>query len=226
MADLVVDQISKEFPSRGQPLRVLRGVCLQLAGRDSGAIVGPSGSGKSTLLHIIGTLDQPTEGQVILAGQRPFDLPLDRLAAFRNHHIGFIFQDHYLLPQLSALENVVVPALAEGRADGQKVEWGKELLRRVGLEDRMTHRPSELSGGERQRVAIARALLQRPSLILADEPTGNLDEATAASVAQLLLDMQQQSEHQAMLLVVTHSPSLAERMQHRWKMCDGRLESL
>jgi lipoprotein-releasing system ATP-binding protein len=226
MAELVVQGVTKEFPTRTEPLRVLRGIDLELSRGESAAIVGPSGSGKSTLLQIIGTLDQPTSGIVRLDREDPFALSPDLLAAFRNQRIGFVFQDHHLLPQLSALENVLVPALAQGRADRKATHWGRQLLERVGLADRLAHRPAELSGGERQRVAIARALLHRPLLILADEPTGNLDETTAQQVARLLLEMQQAPDTRAILLVVTHSLDLARRMQHCWSMHDGRLVEL
>jgi lipoprotein-releasing system ATP-binding protein len=223
MADLMVDNVTKEFPTRAKPLRVLQGVSLQLSRGQTAAIVGPSGSGKSTLLHIVGTLDRPTSGTVQLDGQDPFSLTPGELAVFRSQRIGFIFQDHYLLPQLSALENVLVPTLAQGRADGAMVQRARELLERVGLAERQAHRPAELSGGERQRVAIARALLHRPVLLLADEPTGNLDESTARSVSGLLLEIQRQSRPQAILLVVTHSLELAQKMDRRWQMQQGKL---
>lgn len=223
MAELIVDQITKQFPTRAEPLRVLRGVSLELGRGQSAAIVGPSGSGKSTLLHIVGTLDSPTSGTVRLEGQDPFSLPPKQLAAFRNHRIGFVFQEHHLLPQLSALENVLVPSLAHGSADPPTVAWARQLLERVGLGDRTGHRPAELSGGERQRVAIARALIHRPLLVLADEPTGNLDASTAQSVARLLVEMQKEPQIQAILLVVTHSTQLAQLMDRRWAMVDGKL---
>ncbi|MCH8044786.1 MAG: ABC transporter ATP-binding protein [Planctomycetes bacterium] len=224
MPDLSVDNVSKEFPTRGDPLVVLRGVSLELSAGENVAIVGPSGSGKSTLLYIIGTLDTPTSGRVTIADQDPFALDEAALAAFRNERIGFVFQDHHLLPQCNVLENVLMPAIANGAASQQAIERAGMLLERVGLQDRLTHRPAELSGGERQRVAIARAMINRPTLLLADEPTGNLDRTTAESVGRLLLEMQQQE--QAMLVVVTHSQQLSERLARRCEIDDGRLKEL
>jgi lipoprotein-releasing system ATP-binding protein len=221
MPDLVVDRVSKEFPTRGEPLVVLREASLDLSAGQNAAIVGPSGSGKSTLLAIIGTLDFPTGGTVRLAGQDPFALPEARLARFRNRNIGFVFQDHCLLPQLSVLENVLVPALAEGSPTAETVVRARELLQRVGLAERLDHRPAELSGGEKQRAGVARALLLRPALVLADEPTGNLDRKNAAAVGALLIEMQRQEG--TMLLVVTHSTELAAQLERRYELDDGRL---
>ncbi|MFO0913100.1 MAG: ABC transporter ATP-binding protein [Pirellulales bacterium] len=226
MADLEVQQLTKEFPTRTEPLRVLCGVDLQLDRGQAAAVVGPSGSGKSTLLQILGTLDTPTSGTVRVDGQDPFSLDPIRLAEYRNRRVGFVFQDHHLLPQLTAWENVLIPALAGGRADSATVDRARQLLQEVGLGERLSHRPSELSGGERQRVAIARALLYQPRLLLADEPTGNLDPHTAHAVADLLLQLTQKSGGQTMLIVVTHSRELADRMQQRWQMQDGRLVRL
>ena len=166
MPDLVVDNLTKEYPTREAALVVLRGISFKLSGGENLAIVGPSGSGKSTLLQIIGTLDPPSSGSVRLSDLDPFALPEPELARFRNQQIGFVFQDHHLLPQLSALENVLVPALAEGTPTDTVVERASQLLTRVGLERRRDHRPAELSGGERQRVAIARALVHEPVLLL------------------------------------------------------------
>ena len=222
MADLVVADVTKEYPTRSQPLRVLRGVSLQLSAGENLAILGPSGCGKSTLLHIIGTLDLPSGGRVSLEGANPFALDEPKLADFRNHKIGFIFQDHHLLPQCSALENVLLPTLAGGRATSEAVDRARMLLDRVGLADRAEHLPGELSGGERQRTAVARALINRPVLLLADEPTGNLDRRTAADVARLLLELQAQ-EH-TMLIAVTHSLDLAGMLMRRMELNDGRLE--
>jgi lipoprotein-releasing system ATP-binding protein len=185
------------------------------------AIVGPSGSGKSTLLQILGTLDHPNSGTVSINGVDPFELDENALAQFRNQHIGFVFQDHHLLPQLSVLENVLVPALALGKTSTDQVSRAHELIESVGLADRDDHLPSELSGGERERVAIARSLLMNPSLILADEPTGNLDRATAESISELLLKLQQASG--AILIAVTHSDALANAMKERKKLVDGQL---
>jgi lipoprotein-releasing system ATP-binding protein len=222
MSELIVDQVRKEFPTRAEPLVVLKGASLKLAAGENAAILGPSGSGKSTLLHIIGGLDRPTSGQVLLAGENPATLDEKQLAHFRNRHIGFVFQDHYLLPQLSVLENVLVPALAEGAPSAEIVARAKHLLESVGLGQRLDHRPAELSGGERQRAGVARALLLKPILLLADEPTGNLDRTNANSIGRLLIDLQQQE--QTMLLVVTHSTELATLMQRRYELDDGHLK--
>ncbi len=221
MSSLVVDQVYKEYPTRGEPLCVLRGLSFALESGQTAAIMGPSGSGKSTLLSIVGTLEPPTSGRVVLDGQDPAGLPEPALAAFRRQKIGFVFQEHYLLPQCTVLENVLVPTVAAGPTPADAVARARQLLARVGLADRLEHRPAELSGGERQRVALARALVNRPLLVLADEPTGNLDRSTAARVAELLLQVTQ--EESAMLLVVTHSPVLAARMGRQYELDDGRL---
>ncbi|HEX7446309.1 MAG TPA: ABC transporter ATP-binding protein [Pirellulales bacterium] len=221
MSELTVQQISKEFPTRGQPLVVLRGCSFELSRGESLAILGPSGSGKSTLLQIVGTLDRPTSGEVMLAGRNPFTLSERKLAAFRNQQIGFVFQDHHLLPQCSVLENVLLPTLAGGGATSEAFDRARMLLDRVGLTDRIDHRPAELSGGERQRTAIARALIRQPVLLLADEPTGNLDRSTAAQIGDLLLELQRQE--QTMLVVVTHSLELAGRFQRQVELDAGRL---
>jgi len=224
MSVLAVENIEKSFPTRAEPLVVLRGISLRLAVGENLAIVGPSGSGKSTLLHIVGTLDRPTAGKVNLDGVDPFALAEPALAEFRNWRIGFVFQEHHLLPQCSVLENTLVPALAQGSVPATTVARAKQLLDQVGLSARLEHRPAELSGGERQRVAIARALVMRPLLLLADEPTGNLDRTTAATIMNLLLDVQRAEE--TMLIVVTHSAELAARCQRRQEMDDGRLRDV
>src|SRR5262245_27843257 len=184
---LQVTHLKKDYPTRSGPLPVLRDINLDLERGQALAVMGPSGSGKSTLLHIIGTLDRPTEGTVRLDGKDPFTLPEKELADFRNRHIGFVFQDHYLLPQCSVLENVLIPTLVSGDGRAEAEAWARQLLERVGLSGRLEHRPAELSGGERQRVAVARALVQHPVLLLADEPTGNLDRRSAQAVGDLLL---------------------------------------
>ncbi|MDA7980692.1 MAG: ABC transporter ATP-binding protein [Pirellulales bacterium] len=222
MSELAVQDVTKEFPTRGEPLLVLRGVSLTLKSGENMAIIGPSGSGKSTLLHIIGTLDDPTSGTVTLDGQNPFALAEPELAQFRNQKIGFVFQDHHLLPQCTVLENVLIPTIATGGPSRELSGRAKELIRRVGLDDRSDHRPAELSGGERQRAAIARALILSPALILADEPTGNLDRTTASSIADLLAEIQQEEE--VMLIAVTHSAALASTMNKRFVIDDGRLQ--
>ncbi|WP_020469882.1 ABC transporter ATP-binding protein [Zavarzinella formosa] len=220
---LVVDQLTRSFPTRGGTLNVLRGVALSMNAGESVAVMGPSGSGKSTLLQIIGTLDQPTSGTVTLDGVNPFQLRETELAAFRNRKIGFVFQDHHLLPQCTVLENVLVPTLVTAGLDRAETEQAaKKLLEQVGLANRLDHRPAELSGGERQRVAIARALILKPPLLLADEPTGNLDRKTARDVGELLMAL-----HHAMktiLIVVTHSADLAATFPKRAEMNDGLLE--
>jgi lipoprotein-releasing system ATP-binding protein len=223
MAELVVDDVCKSYATRGEPLEVLRGVSFRLAAGESLAITGPSGCGKSTLLHIVGTLDLPSQGTVTLEGANPFALDEPRLADFRNHKIGFVFQDHHLLPQCSVLENVLLPTLADGHPRAGAVQRARELLDRVGLTGRLDHLPAELSGGERQRTAIARALVNRPLLLLADEPTGNLDRSTAADVARLLVELKDQQ--QAMLVVVTHSLALADMLERRMELNAGRLET-
>jgi lipoprotein-releasing system ATP-binding protein len=220
-AELVVDNIAKEYPTPSAPLRVLSGVSFPLRRGENLAILGPSGSGKSTLLSILGTLELPTTGTVRLGGDDPFKLSERELAAFRSRQIGFVFQEHHLLPQCTVLENVLVPFLADGRATPKDQQRATELLRRVGLAERLDHRPAELSGGERQRVAIARALVREPTLLLADEPTGNLDRTTAHSIAELLLELQ--AERQTILVVVTHSAALAAALGRRMELDNGKL---
>jgi lipoprotein-releasing system ATP-binding protein len=223
MSGLVVTNVTKQFPTRGEGLTVLRGVSLACELGENVAILGPSGSGKSTLLHILGTLDRPTAGTVTLGGEDPFQLSEAGVASFRNRHVGFVFQDHHLLPQLSVLENVLIPTLAEGRPDEATVARARDLLARVGLSERLEHRPAELSGGERQRVGVARSLIRQPKLILADEPTGNLDRTNALAVGRLLVDLQ--LEEQAILVVVTHSADLARLLQRRYELDDGMLRT-
>lgn len=224
MSQLRVENVCKQYPTRGAPLVVLRGVSLELNSGENVAVVGPSGSGKSTLLNIIGTLEPPSAGRVLLDGQDPAELDERRLAEFRNRKLGFVFQEHYLLPQCSLLENVLVPTIAAGRTTPDLVARAKQLLERVGLSHRLDYRPAELSGGERQRAALARALILRPELLLADEPTGNLDRASAERVGRLLLELQEQEG--MMLIVVTHSRRLAELMSRRMELDDGVLKPL
>jgi lipoprotein-releasing system ATP-binding protein len=219
---LQVSHLCKDYPTRSGPLSVLRDVSFELPSGEALAIMGPSGSGKSTLLHILGTLDRPTSGSVSLDGKDPFRADERELAAFRNRHIGFVFQDHHLLPQCTVLENVLIPTLVSGDGKADVEAWARQLLERVGLADRLDHRPAELSGGERQRCAVARALIHRPTLLLADEPTGNLDRRNAQAIGQLLLDLHRQE--QTMLVVVTHSPELAGLLPRRLDMADGRLQ--
>jgi len=220
--DLTVQEVWKQYPSAGISLEVLRGVDLQLECGEALVVTGPSGSGKSTLLYVMGTLDQPDRGTVSLQGKDLFALNDKARARFRNTEIGFVFQDHHLLPQCTVLENVLVPELAGPGAGDAEQQRARQLLERVGLADRVMHRPAQLSGGERQRVAVCRALINQPTLVLADEPTGNLDQHTAESVGTLLLDLCR--EQNTILVCVTHSLELAERFPHRSRLRDGKLE--
>jgi lipoprotein-releasing system ATP-binding protein len=221
---LKVDNVSKVYTTPRGDLSILDGVSLELARGQAAAIMGPSGSGKSTLMYILGALDPPTSGSVTLEGTDPYALNESAQAAFRNAHIGFVFQDHSLLPQCSVLENVLAPTLvapAGAKDAGNDETRAREILRQVGLEKRLDHRPGELSGGEKQRAAIARALIRNPMLLLCDEPTGNLDASIADSVADLLLDLH--AAHNTILVVVTHSAALADRFPTRYRMSDRRL---
>ena len=219
---LKLENVHKQYESADRdPVPVLRGISLTVQRGDSLAIVGPSGSGKSTLLNILGSLDSPTRGSIRLDGEELAHLPEQKLAAIRSQKIGFVFQSHHLLPQCSVLENILVPTLAAtGRAPASALERAKQLLERVGLEHRVDHRPAQLSGGECQRVAVVRALINRPSLILADEPTGALDHSTAESLANLLVELNR-DEH-VTLIVVTHSKELAAKMGRRYQLQDGQ----
>jgi len=221
MSSLVVKNLAKTYPTPAEDLVILEDVHLELTTGQNAAIVGPSGCGKSTLLQILGVLDTPTRGTVEIAGKNPFVLDENAQARFRNDTIGFVFQDHHLLPQWNVLENTLLPSLAQGKPDTATRDRALYLLERVGLQHRLTHLPSQLSGGERERVAVARALLRKPLLVLADEPTGNLDEENADRVSQLLLEMPR--EENAILVVVTHSMDLADRMQRRFELKRGRL---
>ena len=221
--NLTLSGITKQYDTGADVLDVLRGISLELSGGGAAAITGPSGSGKSTLLHIIGTLDTPTSGSVTIGSQNPFALAEPELARFRNESIGFVFQDHHLLPQYSALENTLIPTLAFVDARGGR-ERAVELLNRVGLERRLEHRPAQLSGGERQRVAIARALINQPGLLLCDEPTGNLDVDSAESVVSLLLDLHREESN--ILIVVTHSLELAARLPRHFELRDGQIKEV
>lgn len=217
---LKVENVSKEYPTPAGALRVLKDVSLSLSRGDAVSIMGPSGTGKSTLLYIIGALEPPTNGLVTLDGENPFQLNEKQLAAFRNQNIGFVFQDHCLLPQCSVLENVLTPTLVSTNSTDAPVR-ARELLNRVGLSDRLDHRPAELSGGEKQRVSLARALITKPQLLLCDEPTGNLDHKAAEVVASMLLDLHEQQ--QTILIVVTHSAELAARLPTRYELIDQQL---
>ncbi len=219
---LKVSRVGKDYPTPRGPLRVLSEVTFEMAPGDSAAITGPSGSGKSSLLYILGGLEPPSSGTVTLEETRLFDLGASELAAFRNSEIGFVFQDHCLLPQCSVLENVLVPTLVSGGSDdfGRRA---RELIDQVGLTERMDHRPGELSGGEKQRVAIARALIRQPRLVLCDEPTGNLDASSAGNVATLLARLHEKQRN--ILIVVTHSPALAEQFPMRFELSGNRLRA-
>jgi lipoprotein-releasing system ATP-binding protein len=210
--------------SGAEPVQVLRAVRLELASGESVAIVGPSGCGKSTLLNLMGTLDTPTRGRVILEGQDFSGLNEAQLAEVRNRRVGFIFQAHHLLPQCTVLENVLVPTLARRDASVRKgaADRAQHLLDKVRLGRRLHHRPGQLSGGERQRVAVVRALINGPRLLLADEPTGALDRASADGLGDLLVRLNQ--EEGVTLVVVTHAPDLARRMQRTFELRDGRLQ--
>jgi lipoprotein-releasing system ATP-binding protein len=218
---LKVDSVSKEYPTPRGPLKIVSDISLSLSRGDALAIMGPSGSGKSTLLYMIGALEPPTSGTVTLDGQNPFQLKEKELAAFRNREIGFIFQDHCLLPQCSVIENVLTPTMVAA-GNGHEAERALALLTEVGLKERLDHRPAELSGGEKQRVALARALIMKPQLLLCDEPTGNLDHKAADVVASMLLELHQQQE--TILIVVTHNADLAARFPLRYELTDNHLQ--
>jgi lipoprotein-releasing system ATP-binding protein len=217
---LQVTHLSKHYVTPQGPLPILADVTFALAPGESVAIMGPSGSGKSTLLYILGALEPPSSGTVVLDGRNPFELSEHDLAAFRNRSIGFVFQDHCLLPHLSVLENVLAPTLVGSRED-HVADRARELIRTVGLDGRVDHRPGELSGGEKQRVAVARAMIRRPRLLLCDEPTGNLDARSADVVARMLLELHR--DLQTMLVVVTHSLDLSQRFDRRFELHEGQL---
>jgi lipoprotein-releasing system ATP-binding protein len=213
--------LRKSFLHGGRTIEVLRGIDLDLAAGEMVAVVGSSGVGKSTLLHVLGTLDQPTSGSIAYDGVDVTRLSSARLADFRNHTIGFVFQFHHLLPEFTAEENCAMPALISGVARGEALVRARGLLERVGLGHRLTHRPGELSGGEQQRVALARALIMQPRVLLADEPTGNLDTHTGEEIHGLVVELNR--ERGMTMLVVTHNEDLAARMPRRVHMVDGLL---
>jgi lipoprotein-releasing system ATP-binding protein len=217
---LLVSALTKSYPTPQGPLPVLRGVNLTLAPGESASIMGASGSGKSTLLYVVGGLDTPTSGQVTLSGVDPHRLAPKALAAFRNRSVGFVFQDHCLLPQCSVIENVLAPTIVSGTSQSD-IDRARSLLDRVGLSGRTDHRPAELSGGEKQRVAIARALVREPALLLCDEPTGNLDRHTAESVSALLLELHQKA--QTILVIVTHNPELGALCGRQVELASGTI---
>ncbi len=217
-----IQDVHKSFDHLGRRLEVLRGIDVAIEAGELLAIVGPSGAGKSTLLHCIGTLDLPTSGTIQIGGEEITQLSSTRLAALRNETIGFVFQFHHLLPEFDALENVMMPGLIQGRRRRDIEEPARALLAEVGLSDRATHRPGELSGGEQQRVALARALVLEPKLLLADEPTGNLDTTTSEAIHDLFFAMNR--ARGTTVVVVTHNPTFAERMPRVVHLRDGRVE--
>ena len=215
------DSVTKSYDTEAGVVDVLRGISLVLGAGEALAVTGPSGSGKSTLLHLAATLETPASGSIRIGGEAAHDLPERELAAFRSRRVGLVFQDHYLLPQYTMLQNVLLPTVAAGDGGDGAEERARNLLQIVGLGSRIDHRPAQLSGGERQRAAIVRALINRPGLLLCDEPTGNLDAETAGAVADLLLELH--AEGDSALIVVTHSQELAARLPRRVELRGGLL---
>ncbi len=209
------------FETVGGKVEALRGIDLDIADKETLAVVGVSGSGKSTLLHLLGTLERPTEGEVFFAEENVFEKSDGELSVFRNTEIGFVFQFHYLLAEFTALENVMMPALISGVDMPQAKELAHEVLVKVGLKERLEHRPGELSGGEQQRVAIARAVVLKPKVILADEPTGNLDMETGAHVLDLFMMLN--DEYGISSVLVTHNLEIASRLNRRIRLSDGKI---
>ncbi|MGZ3425138.1 MAG: ABC transporter ATP-binding protein [Polyangia bacterium] len=218
-ARVEIRQLRKAYDHGGQKLEVLRGIDLMVGAGEMVAIVGSSGAGKSTLLHVLGTLDQPSSGSVLYDGMDVTRMPPAAMADFRNRTIGFVFQFHHLLPEFTAVENCAMPALISGVSRAEATQRAKKLLDRVGLGHRMTHRPGELSGGEQQRVALARALVMEPRVLLADEPTGNLDTHTGEDMHKLVVELNR--DFGMTLVVVTHNPDFASRLPRRVRMVDG-----
>ncbi len=216
-----VEGLYKSFNHMGNVLEVLKGIDLEIAAGELLSIFGASGAGKSTLLHCIGTLDLPTSGKILLDGQELTTLSAQKLARVRNQSIGFVFQFHHLLPEFDALENVMMPGLIRGDARKRMEQRARDLLAEVGLSHRASHRPGEMSGGEQKRVAIARALTLEPKILLADEPTGNLDTATSDNIHDLFFEINR--KHQTTIVVVTHNPSFAQRMPRVVEMSDGKI---
>ncbi len=223
-SDLIVTNLCKEYVTAAGPLTVLKSVNLTLRGGDALAVTGPSGSGKSSLLFVLGGLERPTQGSVRLRGHDVFTANETELAAWRQQLVGFVFQEHHLLPQCTVLENVLIPRLAGSGTTAEDVTRATKLLERVGLQQRIEHRPAQLSGGERQRVAVCRALINQPALLLADEPTGNLDRENADSIGSLLLELSR--DVGSVLICVTHSADLAARFPRCAELCDGVLTQL
>lgn len=220
---VLIENVKKSFVHEGRHVPILKGIELRIDEGEMLCIVGPSGAGKSTLLHMLGTLDLPSEGNIYFQGENITAYSSAKLAEFRNHRIGFVFQFHHLLPEFTALENVTMPGRIRGERERELQDRARQLLEEVGLRERLTHRPGELSGGEQQRVALARALIMQPKLVLADEPTGNLDTHTGTAMHELLFRLNE--THRTTFLVVTHSQDLAQKMPRVVHMRDGRIES-
>jgi lipoprotein-releasing system ATP-binding protein len=218
---IILKDLSKTFVKDGNKIEVLQNLNLEIQKGDSLAVVGVSGAGKSTLIHILGTLDHPTAGTLSIAGHNVFEWREKKIAAFRNKTIGFVFQFNNLLPEFTALENAMMPALIGGLGRKQALDKASQLLQDVGLEHRLKHKPGELSGGEQQRVAIARALIMEPEILLADEPTGNLDTETGKKIEDILVKLN--AEKKITLIVVTHNKLLADRMSGRIGLRDGKI---
>jgi ABC-type lipoprotein export system ATPase subunit len=219
------NHITKSYETPGETVEVLKDLTLELADGEAAAITGPSGCGKTTLLNLLGALDRPTSGSIIIGDQDIATLTDEQATHFRNHSLGFVFQQHYLLPQLTVLENVLVPRLAGDwqESEGETADRAHSLLKKVGLDHRLTHLPWQLSGGEKLRTAVARALINQPKLILADEPTGSLDPASTDTIADLLLDLNR--DQKTTLLVVTHNQALAQRIGKTLQLRDGQLQT-
>jgi len=218
---LEVTNLTKEYPMPGHPLQVLSGIDFALNNGEAASIIGPSGSGKSTFLYILGALEPPSSGSVRLGGKNPYEMNEKDLAAFRNRKIGFVFQDHHLLPQCSVLENVLIPTLVAPRDDSIQ-RRAMDILEQVGLRERIHHRPQELSGGEKQRIALARALIVKQELVLCDEPTGNLDSESAETVVSLLFELHKLQKN--ILIVVTHNLEVAGRFGMKFKLSNAVLK--
>jgi lipoprotein-releasing system ATP-binding protein len=219
--EIRVRGLSKVFETKGGKVEALKDIDLDISAGETLAVVGVSGSGKSTLLHILGTLEKPTEGEVYYGNTNVFKQNETELASFRNREIGFVFQFHYLLPEFSALENVMMPCLINGLSSNQARDMASDVLKRVGLDQRLEHRPGELSGGEQQRVAIARAVVLKPKVILADEPTGNLDLDTGASILDLFLMLNE--EYGITSVLVTHNQEITGRLHRRIRLSNGKI---
>lgn len=218
---VLVDNLQRSFIMGNQTVHVLNGITMTIQRREMVAIIGASGAGKSTLLHILGTLDRPTKGEVLFEGQNMFKVSETALASFRNRRIGFVFQFHHLLPEFTALENVSLPALIQKIPKSTAMESAKSLLSEVGLSNRLHHKPGELSGGEQQRVAVARALIRHPDLVLADEPTGNLDTQTGDELFELLRKLNE--THGTAFIIVTHNEKLSHQTDRLIHLQDGQI---